>query len=404
LFAAFQAGVAAADPERAVSAALAAHPPALPARGGTLIAVGKAARKMTAAAMAATGPWDGPPIVVTNPENAAPLDGARVFTAGHPVPDAGGQRAAEAVMARLDAAGPGDCIVALISGGASALLPAPAPGLTLADKIALNDLLLASGLDIGAMNLVRQHLSVLKGGGFLRRAQPARVVSYILSDVIGDDLRIVGSGPTVGPVGPKSAARRLLQDTGLWPQLSAPVQNVLAGSDTTDPLPETETHLIGSNTQSVAAMAEAVGARISPTPLTGDVGAAATRILDEAAQLAPGDTLAFGGETTVEVTGSGLGGRNQELSLRVAIAAEARGFPRPWTFLSGGTDGRDGPTDAAGGIVDADTLSRMRSTGIDPHAALADNASNAALAGAGDLLITGPTGTNVADLQLFCRG
>ncbi|MBF9030611.1 DUF4147 domain-containing protein [Rhodobacterales bacterium HKCCE3408] len=401
-FDAFRAGVAAADPASAVARGLSAHP--LPDTRGRryIVAVGKAARAMAQAALDAIGPVDAC-IVVTNYENAAPLDGAEVMAAGHPVPDESGLAAGQAVLRLLDRADADDLVVALVSGGASALLPAPAPGLTLADKAAVNSALLASGLDITDMNLVRQNLSELKGGGFLRHAAPARVASYILSDVLGDDLRVIGSGPTVGPIGPPAAARALLEAKGLWAGLSPQVQAVL-GREAPPAPPEAEAWLVGSNGQSLAAMAGAVGADISDGDLVGDVQAAAERIVAEARDLAPGSALAFGGETTVRLTGTGRGGRNQELALRVARSARTAGLAGPWVFLSGGTDGRDGPTDAAGGIVDDGTLDRIAAAGLDLEAILADNDAYRALEASGDLLMTGPTGTNVADLQIFLRG
>jgi hydroxypyruvate reductase len=165
-------------------------------------------------------------------------------------------------------------------------------------------------------------------------------------------------------------------------------------------VPAADNRLIGSNALSVAAMAAAApGARVPPGPLVGDVSAAAARIIAEGG---PGVTL-WGGETTVRLTGRGLGGRNQELALRVALAAEAAGWPPGWAFLSAGTDGRDGPTGAAGGLVDAGTCARIRAAGLDPAALLADNDSHRALAAAGDLVVTGGTGTNVADLQVLIR-
>ncbi len=393
----FEAGVAAADPEAALRAALAAHPLA-PTGRREIVAVGKAARAMTRAALAVLGPV--PALIVTNRENAAPLEGGEVRAAGHPVPDADGARAAEAVLERAAALGAGDELVVLVSGGGSALLPAPAPGLSLDDKAEVTRLLLRAGADITEMNLVRQQLSRIKGGGLARVAAPARVTALILSDVVGDDLRVIASGPTVAPIGTRAEARARLQARGLWERVPQAVRAHLASGDDPPPPPEADNRLIGSNAQSLAAMARAAPeARRIDTPLVGDVGAAARTVLDAAG---PGTTL-FGGETTVNVTGPGRGGRNQELALRVAFEAEARGSAGPWVFLSGGTDGRDGPTDAAGGCVDDGTLARMRAAGVDPAAALAANDSYAALAASGDLLMTGPTGTNVADLQVMIR-
>ncbi|MEO1797842.1 MAG: glycerate-2-kinase family protein, partial [Pseudomonadota bacterium] len=204
----FKAGVAAADPYAAVDAALRRTEPA---PGVTIIAVGKAAIRMAEAARAhVADPAE--ILIVTNPENASDVEGARVFAAAHPVPDGVGVEAALAVEAAL---GRASSVLALISGGGSALLPAPADGLTLADKIAVSELLLASGAEITEMNLVRQQLSRLKGGGMLRAASgPVRAL--ILSDVVGDDLRAIASGPTVAPLGSRGDARALLERYGLW--------------------------------------------------------------------------------------------------------------------------------------------------------------------------------------------
>jgi hydroxypyruvate reductase len=392
----FRAGVAAADPAAAVDRALAAF--ARPPGRLLIVAVGKAARRMAGAALARLGPAE--TLVVTNDENAGPLPGATVLAAGHPVPDARGLAAGEAVIAAAAALGPGDALIALISGGGSALLPAPVAGVSLADKAAVNRLLLSSGAPIEAMNLVRQNLSRLKGGGLARLAAPARVTALILSDVVGDDLRAIASGPTVAPLGDAAAAAAVLRDYGIWADCPAPVRAHLAAAPPAPPVPAADNRLIGSNALSVAAMAAAApGARVPAGPLVGDVAAAAARIIAEGG---PGVTL-WGGETTVRLTGRGLGGRNQELALRVALAAEAAGWPPGWAFLSAGTDGRDGPTGAAGGLVDAGTCARIRAAGLDPAALLADNDSHRALAAAGDLVVTGGTGTNVADLQVLIR-
>jgi hydroxypyruvate reductase len=391
----FRAGVAAADPAAGVARALEGW--RRPSGRLLLVAVGKAAARMTRAALPLAGPDAA--IVVTNDGNAAEIPGARLFVAGHPVPDARGLAAAEAVIAAAAALGPGDGLLALISGGGSALLPAPVAGVSLADKAAVNRLLLASGAPIEAMNLVRQNLSRLKGGGLARLAHPAAVTALILSDVIGDDLRAIASGPTVAPLGDAAAAAAVLRARGLWDAVPATVRAHLAAAPPAPPVPPADNRLIGSNARSVAAMAAAApGARVAAEPLTGDVAAAAARILAEGR---PGITL-WGGETVVTLRGRGLGGRNQELALRVALLAEAAGgWPTGWAFLSAGTDGRDGPTDAAGGLVDAGSLARMRAAGIDPAARLADNDSHRALAAAGDLVVTGGTGTNVADLQVL---
>jgi hydroxypyruvate reductase len=259
-------------------------------------------------------------------------------------------------------------------------------------------------VEISQLNLVRQALSRLKGGGLLRAAHPAPVTSYILSDVIGDDLRVIASGLTVAPVGSRAEARALLQGKGLWAELPASVQAALERDTVQPPLPAATNVLIGSNRKSLEAMqaAAGAGAAIVSDRLEGDVADAAAEIF--AAEKSAGDRacLIFGGETTVRLQGTGLGGRNQELALRVAMGMPDLG--RPWVFLSGGTDGRDGPTDAAGGVVDAGTVSRIIAAGGDPAALLANNDSHRALSLAGDLLVSGATGTNVADVQVLLLG
>lgn len=394
----FAAGVAAADPYLAVATALEAKP--MPAGGKTFVlALGKAAMRMAeAAAERVSG--DVEIVVITNYENAQDVDYAMVFAAGHPVPNAAGAKAAQHVITKLQGLGAGDRVLALISGGGSALMPAPAKGITLADKAMINRLLLGSGADIGAMNLVRQQLSTLKGGGVLQMAAPATVRALILSDVVGDDLRIIASGPTVGPVGSPAQAVEVLKSYGIWDQTPAGIKShLLAHRSDQPPLPKAENQLVGANPISVSAMKTAApDAHVFKAPLVGDVRQAAEII----AKSGMGITL-FGGETTVQIKGTGLGGRNQELALRLALLAEKQGWQGGWVFLSGGTDGRDGPCDAAGGLVDNTTLARMRAAGICPEDLLDNNDSYHALQASDDLLMTGATGTNVADLQVLIR-
>ncbi|MEZ5888310.1 MAG: DUF4147 domain-containing protein [Paracoccaceae bacterium] len=404
----YQAAVAAADPARALRRTFRASPPAAPLPGGAwiVIAVGKAAVPMAEEALRHLKGAPVRALVVTNYENARPVTGAQVMASGHPVPDENGAKAGATVAALLEGASAADRVVALISGGGSALLPAPAPGLGLADKVAVNRLLLAHGYEITEINLIRQQLSRLKGGGMLRLAAPAPVDAFILSDVIGDDLRAIASGPTVAPLGTRADARRLLQDGGVWAALPAGVRAHLEAPEADAlPLPQSRNLLIGSNRKSLEAIREARadGGEIISDRLTGDVGDAAAEVIAAARRARPGAAcLIFGGETTVILKGEGRGGRNQELALRVALAMPDLG--RDWVFLSGGTDGRDGPTEAAGGVVDAGTRRRIVAAGGDAAALLAQNDSNRALALAGDLLITGATGTNVADVQILLLG
>jgi len=303
-------------------------------------------------------------------------------------------------------------VIALISGGGSALLPAPPPGVSLEDKQALNRCLLGSGLNINMMNAVRQQVSMLKGGGLLRLAAPAPVTAYILSDVIGDDLRAIASGPTVSPIATRAEVRDLMERNGLMASLPETIRHHLRRPEARTAPPEADNHLIGGNRESVAAAAAELGPRFAasvvPDPLVGDVGTAAATIHAALTRTAraggPPAALIWGGETTVTLRGDGLGGRNQEMALRLACLMDATPVSRPWVFLSAGTDGRDGPTDAAGGIVDPATTARVRAAGGAPETLLARNDSNAALRMADDLLVTGATGTNVADIQVLLLG
>ena len=391
---AFLAGIAAADPADAVGKALPVFDQA-----PTLIAIGKAAVSMAQMAQSMLGELP-EVVVVTNPENASNMEGAQVFAASHPIPDQIGLQASQAVIAALQrAAKEGRPVLCLISGGGSALLPAPVAGISLQDKMELNALLLASGADIELINLIRQQLSTLKGGGMLRFAAPSPVTALILSDVIGDDLRAVASGPTVSPIGSRAQARAALVGLGLWEDVTASVKFALDQSDETSDLPEATNILIGSNGISLAAMANDLPlAQVHEQPLVGDVAEAAVRVV----AAGPGIHL-FGGETTVKLIGTGRGGRNQELALRVALLAEQEGWQGPWLYLQAGTDGRDGPTNAAGGVVCESSIASLRGAGVGPEKLLANNDAYSALSAAGALLLTGSTGTNVADLGILIR-
>ena len=403
---AFRAAIDQADPE----AAVARHMTALSrnANGRVIvIAAGKAAPAMLRGAMAHLG-QDIEALCVTHKENQDRIENIPFFNSGHPIPDDVGLDATQKITEVLAGTTADDQVIALISGGASALLPAPAQGISLADKQALNAALLASGLDIVEMNMIRQQVSTLKGGGLLRQAAPAPVSAYILSDVVGDDLRAIASGPTVAPLGTKTSARERLQQVGAWDTLPASIQTHLQGPDVNDDLPNASNTLVGSNPQSVEAAAAHLRSDFKviaiDEPLVGDVGTAAETIiatLDNHLPVSAATAIVWGGETTVQLRGDGRGGRNQELALLVARHLNARNPSQTVHFLSGGTDGRDGPTDAAGAIVDAGTWPRITDADLDPAALLANNDSYAALQASGDLLITGATGTNVADIQIL---
>lgn len=426
----FQEGVRAADPRRAVRENLEVGANGLPVIAGEVlsseatlrvIALGKAGLSMAEAAseMLPAGVFSGPGVVAVNRENYRDLDRFDVFASGHPVPDAAGVAAAAAVQEYLVGSRKGDALLTLISGGGSALLPAPAPGISLDEKIETTRLLLASGAPIEEINAVRKHLSVLKGGGLARLAFPGRVEALILSDVVADDPSVVASGPTAPDPTSFQDVREILVRYGLstkvpprvWARVAQGVRGAIADTPTAgDPVfDQVVNRLVGANSQSLAAAcgrAEALGFEtvVVTHALVGEARDAAIVIEDagrqEWKQQRPLAILA-GGETTVTLEGRGRGGRNQEMALALALRLDARPLPGDWVFLSGGTDGRDGPTEAAGGLVDGETVARVRRASLNPLAELDDNNSYAALSAAGDLLVTGPTGTNVADLQIL---
>lgn len=400
----FDAGVTAADPALALRRALTGRIAPQSAEGKTvLIAVGKAAGPMMREALSQLTPDQA--ILVTNYENAVEIDGVECHAAGHPTPDRAGAKAATDIIALLKTLAAGDHVILLLSGGGSALIPAPVKGISLADKIAVNDLMLASGAPIDAINSVRKRLSQLKGGGFARLAAPATVTAFVLSDVPGDVLATVASGPTIANTEPPDTAEMVLRGFCLWDRVPQSVRNALARIPT-DFGAQAETVLIGGNAPSVDAMEKAADAANVGTVgrydgwLNGDVADAAQRIVADMRAAPRPRILLYGGETTVVVTGNGKGGRNQDLVLRVALLLEHEPIAGAWAFLSGGTDGRDGPTDAAGGVVTPTTLAAIRAAGVDPAAALANNDAYTALRAGNALLMTGATGTNVADLQV----
>lgn len=429
----FAAGVAAADPFQAVRRVLGVQPNKLcagtsgiPRTAGTkiqLIAVGKAAAPMAAAAEGILGEALGAGLAVSKYDHLWPLQRVKLLQAGHPLPDTNGEVAAAAVRKLLAEAGPADLILCLLSGGASALLPAPATGISLGEKMATTELLLACGASIQEINCVRKHLSTLKGGGLARLAAPRRMLTLVLSDVVGDPLDVIASGPTVPDPTSFADALAVINRYQLLPRLPAAVRQRLergcAGQ-----LPETPkpgdgcfagnlVQLVGSNSQSLRAAA-AKAAELGYTPwvltssLTGEtrqvaaVHAAIARELASHGQpVSPPACLLSGGETTVTLRGRGLGGRNQEFAL---AAAHGIAGLQDVVILAGGTDGTDGPTDAAGALADGSTLERARQRGLDPLGQLEQNDAYPLFAALGDLLLTGPTNTNVMDLQLILVG
>ena len=430
----FNTGIAAADPYAAVARCLHWDGKALhigwqtrQSRRGQwskihLLAFGKAACRMAAAVRNAIPKHllAEPGIIVTNYGNAADLQGFITLGAGHPLPDANGLQAARTIADRAASAQAGELVLVLISGGGSALLPYPVEGVSLEDKIATTQQLLACGATINDINCVRKHLSRLKGGGLARLAAPADVHALVLSDVLGDELSAIASGPTVADDSRFADAIRILHQYDVWRRLPASVQSHLQqGADglrpetlkSADPLLQRISNtLVGGNALSVDAVSHAaqqLGYRptIFSRRLTGEARLAGEQLARHCHALRkanPSEAIAViaGGETTVTLTGSGKGGRNQELALVFALSAERIGLNGGWRFLSGGTDGIDGPTDAAGGVAEANTLDKIRAAGIDPQAALQDNDTYTALQAADALVFTGATGTNVADLQI----
>ena len=406
----FDAGVRAADPAAAVRGSLERESVA----ASRIVAFGKAALPMLATAREFLP--DAQAMAVTNAENAErAANGERVLIAGHPVPDANGEAAAREIEAYVGAAGEGDTVLVLVSGGGSAMLPAPIEGVTLANKIAVTELLLASGAPIDAINTVRRALSRLKGGGLARAIHPARTVSLLLSDVPRDEIAAIASGPTVPEPSSRGLAEEaatVLRDYDLWDRAPVSVREALIHRRENAAIADAliENRLIGGNGPSLDAMAASAKehgliAPIASRWLDGDVSDAAAMLHRHALDTPPDtDGLLTGGETTVVLRGRGKGGRNQELAMRFALLCEHNGPKRPWAFLSGGTDGRDGPTDAAGGLVDCTTVAQLHARGLNVEGMLADNDAYHVLETADALLMTGGTGTNVADLQVLMLG
>lgn len=424
-----RAGLAAADPGAAVRRAVRRTATGIRVAGmhydlrghGTvmLVGAGKAAARMATALESRLGACLSYGLVVVPDGCRTATRVVRVIEAGHPVPDRRGQRAAERLLARVQALSADDLLFVLLSGGASSLLPLPAPGLTLADKQWTTRLLLRCGAAIHDINVVRKHLSGIKGGR-LAAATRARVATLILSDVIGDDIGTTGSGPTAADASTYADACAVLRRFRVWPRVPSRVRRHLRagvrGLRPETPKPGSAIfrrvrHLIvGNNRVAVEAVArEARRAGLHPhvyaRPLRGDAREAATlfarlarRIRTSGKPVPPPACLVAGGEVTVTVRGSGRGGRAQEFAL--AAARLISGLPHVWV-AGFGTDGTDGPTDAAGAVVDGGTCAQARAAGLDASLFLRRNDSYGFFRRAGGHIVTGPTGTNVNDLYLL---
>lgn len=408
----FDKAVASADPMRV----LAQHLPEKPRPGQRVIAVGagKSAAVMAAALEKAWPDVDLSGTVVTRYAHSVPTQRIEVLESSHPVPDANSERAARRILERVRGLDPGDLVLALISGGGSSLMALPAPGLTLADKQAVNRALLASGATIHEMNAVRKHLSAIKGGRLAAAAAPAHLITLAISDVPGDDPAVIASGPTVPDPTTFADAREIVARYGLT--LSPQVAARLAQDDDETPKPGELPHaedfrLIATPAMALAAAAKAARrAGLAPLIL-GDALEGESRemaiVLAGIARSAqihgvpvkPPAVLLSGGETTVTLRhrqAPGQGGRNTEFLLALAVAL--RGEPGIWA-VAGDTDGIDGTEDAAGAIVTPDTLARARARGLDPRVKLDQHDSYAVFEQIGDLIITGPTLTNVNDIR-----
>jgi glycerate-2-kinase len=393
----------------------------LPRAGGRLriVGAGKAAASLARGVEAVLGERVADGLVVVKHGHAELLQRCRQLAAGHPLPDAGSARAAAAVMDFIGQPGAADRYLVLLTGGASALLAGPAPGLGLDDKIAVTRLMVESGASIAQVNVVRRHLSSIKGGQLARAIAPATSLTLAISDVLGDEPEAIGSGPTVPDPTTFAAALGVLREFHLEGRVPAAVlQRLQSGADGRIPeTPKPADPVFGNARFAIVArLADAMAAATRHAVTAGFEVVAYDRLLDgsthdrarefaarlralAAARLpgAPPLMLVAGGETTLQVRGTGQGGRNQEFAV---VAAQALAGHAGLSVLAAGTDGTDGPTDAAGGFADGDTTARARAAGFDLVETLQANDSYRLLQGAGDLFVTGPTGTNVMDLVL----
>jgi len=382
----------------------------------SVIAAGKAAPKMADAAARWLGPRLRAGLAVYANASAVP-DRFDCVVGGHPIPTEASEEAGRRALSFARALGPDDRLLVLLSGGASALMALPAEGVTLADKRATTDRLLRGGADIHALNTVRKHLSAIKGGQ-LAASTAASCDVLVISDVVGDDLSVIASGPTVPDASRFDDALAILQRFGgadAYPRaVTDRLRRGATGAIEETPKPgdsrlaRSVTRVIGSRRNAMnGAAAEAIARGYEVVrledPVVGDARSAAAAHLR--AVLARSDLVRpacviSSGETTVHVTGRGKGGRNQEFALAAALALDPARELRV-AIASAGTDGIDGPTDAAGAYADSTTLDRARAAGLAPADFLDDNNTYAFFDALGDLIHTGPTGTNVGDLQVI---
>jgi hydroxypyruvate reductase len=392
----FQAGVRAVDAEGAVVDNLTPIPGRV-----VVFALGKAAPKMARGAARALDRARLEGLVVTNHHDDVP-DGLEVMLGNHPIPGPGSVAAGEAMLGLAATLDGDDTAVVLVSGGGSALAEAPVEGVTPTEIAATNQVLLRSGADIIATNTVRRRLSRIKGGGLAAAISPATIETLAISDVVGGDPATIASGPTVPVADEAHAALEVVWRLDIGDSLPPAVMRALAQPRSHQDLVSSHRfRIVGDGaTAAHAAAAEAerlgVPARVVDTRMTGDAAAMAGEVLDRCGS----GVSVFAGETTVEVSGDGVGGRNQEAAL---VAATLIDGARDTWFMAAGTDGIDGMTDAAGAVVDGGTVARADALGLDPGRALERNDSGGFFATLGERIVTGPTGTNVGDLWLVLR-
>ena len=396
----FDEAVARASPARCVPP----HLPRPPKGRTVVVGAGKAAAAM---AKVTEDNWPGPleGLVVTRYGHGVPCRRIEVVEAAHPVPDPAGEQAAARILGMVRTLGSEDLVLCLISGGGSALLSLPAPGLTLDDKRAIGAALLKSGATISEINCVRKHLSAIKGGRLAAAAHPARIVTLAISDVPGDDPAIIASGPTVPDPTTFADARAILDKFAIDPPSAVAEHLGAAKGESPKPgdrrLAAAETVLVATPGEALARAADAaLGAGYEPVILGDSIEGEAREVAAEHARIAlgtpPGYVLLSGGETTVTVRGTGRGGRNAEFLLALALALD--GHPGILAIACD-TDGIDGTEDNAGAVVRPDTLARAAAAGLDARSRLDDNDGYGFFADLGDLVVTGPTLTNVNDFR-----
>ncbi|MES5097137.1 glycerate kinase [Agrobacterium sp. BA1120] len=404
----FFAAVKAADPYEAILR----HLPEPPKGRTVVIGAGKAASQMAQAFERAwPHPFDG--LVVARHGPVAECQRTRILQSGHPVPDEAGITAAQALMAHVSGLTADDLVIALVSGGGSALLPAPPEGFSLVDEIALNEALLASGAPISAMNVVRKHFSRIKGGRLAALAHPARVISLVVSDVPGDNPAFVASGPTVPDESDAQDALRAIRDyrIHLQERIVESIRNVVAPKPDDAAFAGHEVHVIASARVSLEAAADLARSKgIHPLILSDsiegearDIGRMHAALAREFAASTAFDkpmVLLSGGETTVTIGSGryGKGGRNAEFLLSATLDLQGTSGI---TALAADTDGIDGSENNAGAFADGDSISRIRAAGGDARALLSGHDAWSAFNLAGDLFVPGPTGTNVNDFRAF---